>query len=102
MVQLLEIYHATQEGCIFLGTCILTSDELWVLCQVAGKGKTVIYFTFSHRKAMQERPMDLGSFVSFCYNLIEYLTLIKQKHFFIMDCYFNKAFPSLVYVRYID
>ena len=33
IVQLLEIYHATQEGCIFLGgTCIMTSEKSQVSC----------------------------------------------------------------------
>ena len=32
MVQLLSVYHANQEGCIFLGTCIMTSEKSWVLC----------------------------------------------------------------------
>ena len=39
MVHLLEMYHATQEGCIFLGTCIMTSKKSWMyMPYTAAKG----------------------------------------------------------------
>ena len=54
MVQLLEIYHATQEGCIYFGNMYKEIRKLkgvvpghaFVVEKVGAKGETIIYFTF--------------------------------------------------------
>ena len=61
MVQLLEIFHGTREGCIYFGNMYndfrkvigVVPGRALLVCKIAGKEETVIYLTLSHGKAMQ-------------------------------------------------
>ena len=54
MVQLLEIYHATQDQCIFMGTCIIdlrkgmgvVPERALLVGKVAGKGEIITILPF--------------------------------------------------------
>ena len=67
MVQLLEIYHTTQEGCIFLGPCIMALEGVvpghaLVMGKVAGKGETIVLETGAFASAITslKRPLALN------------------------------------------
>ena len=55
MVQILKIYHATQEGCIHFGNMYndFVPGCAILVRRVTGKGETFIYLTLSDGKAMQ-------------------------------------------------